>query len=102
MILSKAVNVFILALVSDGYSSVTIDNYRRFMTKIATLLGDPPLEEITKAKLRNVFTSLRQQGREVENMQWTLPRCYPKVLFKFHCLCKQVKQNQLFKLPFHL
>jgi integrase/recombinase XerD len=78
MILSKAVNGFVLALVSDGYSSDTIDNYRRFMTKIATLLGDPPLEDITEAKLRNVFTSLRQQGLSASSLQvyWKVMRSF--------------------------
>ena len=78
MNLSKAINGFVLALVSDGYSSVTIDNYRRFMTKLATLLGDPPLEEITDAKLRDVFTTLRQQGLSASSLQvyWKVMRSF--------------------------
>jgi len=61
--LSKALEGYFLTIASDGYSPVTVKNYRWFLSHFMREVGDKELPAITTDDLRRFLNAYRDSGR---------------------------------------
>lgn len=59
-LLQEALSVFLLASEADGASPKTTKWYKAIIQKMATALGNLPIDEVTRIQMREYIVSLRQ------------------------------------------
>lgn len=78
MLLSKAIDGFIIFIRSENYSTVTIKYYKHLLERLNKNFGEIELNDITEERLRDYIQKLKDSGLSLSSVQvhWKVMRSF--------------------------